>query len=35
MAVYVQPRGRFGACYMKLIEPFRQLIVSYGEGDKK
>ena len=27
MAVYVQPRGRFGAYYMKLIEPFRQLIV--------
>lgn len=27
MAVYVQPRGRFGAYYMRLIEPFRQLIV--------
>ncbi len=27
MAVYVKPRGRLGASYMVLIEPFRQLIV--------
>jgi hypothetical protein len=27
MAVYVKPRGRWGHVYMKLIEPFRYLIV--------
>lgn len=27
MAVYVKPRGRFGAGYMALIKPFRYLIV--------
>lgn len=27
MAVYVKPRGRFGALYMALISPFRHLIV--------
>jgi hypothetical protein len=27
MAVYVKPRGRFGATYMALIGPFRHLIV--------
>jgi hypothetical protein len=27
MAIYVKARGRFGKIYMKLIEPFRHLIV--------
>jgi hypothetical protein len=27
MAIYVKPRGRLGDAYMKLIEPFRHLIV--------
>jgi hypothetical protein len=27
MGVYVKPRGNFGATYMALIRPFRQLIV--------
>lgn len=27
MGVYVKPRGRLGGIYMKLIEPFRHLIV--------
>jgi Protein of unknown function (DUF2867) len=27
MAVYVKPRGSFGTAYMKLIKPFRHLIV--------
>src|SRR6185437_6872012 len=27
MGVYVKPRGKFGATYMALISPFRQLIV--------
>lgn len=27
MAVYVKPRGRFGAAYMAFIKPFRYLIV--------
>jgi len=27
MAIYVKPRGRFGKGYMKLISPFRHLIV--------
>lgn len=27
MGVYVKPRGRLGAIYMKLIEPFRHFIV--------
>jgi hypothetical protein len=27
MGVYVKPRGRLGGLYMKLIEPFRHLIV--------
>jgi hypothetical protein len=27
LAVYVKPRGRLGEVYMKLIEPFRQLVV--------
>lgn len=27
MAVYVLPRGRFGAYYLRAIEPFRQVIV--------
>jgi hypothetical protein len=27
MRVYVKPRGRLGAVYMKLIQPFRHLIV--------
>jgi len=27
MAVYVKPRGRFGAAYMALIRPFRRRVV--------
>jgi hypothetical protein len=27
MAIYVSPRGRLGRCYLRLIEPFRHLIV--------
>jgi hypothetical protein len=27
MGVYVKPRGRFGEAYLRLIEPFRHLIV--------
>lgn len=27
MGVYVKPRGRTGGAYLKLIEPFRHLIV--------
>ena len=27
MGIYVKPRGRLGALYMRLIGPFRHLIV--------